>query len=47
MTYTVQLEFSIDEDDAMTDKEVKDTLWEIFDCYNCHVENIKVIYVDD
>lgn len=47
MTYTVQLEFFIDEDGIRTDKEVKEVLKEIFDYCSCSVSNIRVIEVDD
>ena len=48
MKYTVQLDFSIDEEDAVrTDEEVKDVVEEIFDYSNCSTSNIKVIDVND
>ena len=48
MKYTVQLDFSIDEEDAVrTDEEVKDVVEEIFDYSNCSASNIKVIDVND
>ena len=47
MKYTVQLDFSIDEEDAVrTDEEVKDVVEEIFDYSNCSASNIKVIDVN-
>ena len=48
MNYTVQLDFSIDEEDAVrTDEEVKEVVEEIFDYSNCNASNIKVIDVND
>ena len=47
MTYTVQLDFFIDEDTVREDDEVKDVLQEIFDVSNCCASNIKVIDVND
>ena len=48
MKYTVQLDFSIDEEDAVrTDEEVKDVVEEIFDYSNCSATNIRVIPVND
>ena len=48
MNYTVQLDFSIDEEDAVrTDEEVKEVVEEIFDYGNCSASNIKVIDVND
>ena len=43
MKYTVQLDFSIDEDAVRTDEEVKEVVEEIFDYGNCSASNIKVI----
>ena len=48
MNYTVQLDFSIDEEDAVrTDEEVKEVVEEIFDYSNCDATNIRVIPVND
>ena len=48
MKYTVQLDFSIDEEDAVrTDEEVKEVVEEIFDYSNCSATNIRVIPVND
>lgn len=47
MTYTVQLDFFIDDDEIRTDEEVKDVVKEIFDYSNCYVSDIKVIDVND
>ena len=47
MTYTVQLDFWIDEDGVRTDEEVKDVLKEIFDTGATSVSDIKVIDVND
>lgn len=47
MTYTVKLDFFIDEDVVRTDKEVEEVLKEIFDYCNCYASNIKVIEVND
>ena len=47
MKYTVQLDFSIDEDAVRTDEEVKEVVEEIFDYSNCNASNIKVIDVND
>lgn len=47
MTYTVQLDFFIDDDEIRTDEEVKDVVKEIFDYSNCYASDIKVIDVND
>ena len=48
MKYTVQLDFSIDEEDAIrTDEEVKEVVEKIFDYSNCDATNIRVISVND
>ena len=48
MKYTVQLDFSIDEEDAVrTDEEVKEVVEVIFDYSNCNASNIRVISVND
>lgn len=47
MTYTVQLDFDIDDDRIMTDKEVQEVVKEIFDSFNCWASNIRVIEVND
>lgn len=47
MTYTVQLDFWIDEDGVRTDEEIKDVLNEILDSCACGASNIKVIDVND
>lgn len=47
MTYTVQLDFFIDEDVVRTDEEVKNVLEEIFDTCATSVSDIKVIDVND
>lgn len=47
MTYTVQLDFFIDEDVVRTDKEVENVLDEIFEYASCYASNIKVIDVND
>ena len=48
MNYTVQLDFSIDEEDTVrTDEEVKEVVEEIFDYSNCSATNIRVIDVND
>ena len=47
MNYTVQLDFSIDENAIRTDEEVKEVVEEIFDYSNCSASNIKVIDVND
>lgn len=47
MTYTVKLDFFIDEDVDRTDEEVEAVLKEIFDYCNCSASNIKVLDVND
>lgn len=47
MTYTVQLEFFIDEDAIRTDEEVVEVVKEIFDYCNCTASNVRVIEVND
>lgn len=47
MTYTVQLDFWIDDEVIRTDEEVHDLVEEIFDFCNCTTSNIRVIEVND
>ena len=47
MTYTVKLDFFIDEDRVMTDAEVVSVVNEIFDCCNCYVSDVEVLEVND
>lgn len=47
MTYTVKLDFFIDEDVVRTDKEVEEVLKEIFDYCNCSASDIKVLDIND
>lgn len=47
MTYTVQLEFWIDEDGVRTDAEVVEVVKDIFDYSDCSASNIRVIEVND
>jgi hypothetical protein len=47
MTYTVQLDFFIDEDVIRTDKQVKEVLEEMFDYCACSASNIRVLDIND
>lgn len=47
MTYTVALDFWIEEDGVRTDEEVVDLVKEIFDYCNCYASNVKVLEVND
>ena len=47
MTYTVQLDFWIDEDGVRSDESVEELLKEIFDYSGCSASNVIVIDVDD
>lgn len=47
MTYTVQLDFFIDEDGIRTDEEIVEVVKEIFDYSNCDASNVRVIEVND
>lgn len=47
MTYTVQLDFFIDEDGVRTDESTKELVYEIFDYCNCSASNIQVLAVND
>ena len=47
MTYTVVLDFFIEEDGMMNDAEVQSIVEEIFDGYNCSASNIRVLEVND
>ena len=47
MTYTVTLDFFMDDDVIRTDEEIKEIVKEIFDGYNCIAENIKVLDIND
>lgn len=47
MTYTVQLDFFIDEDVIRTDAQVAELLEEMFDYCACSASNILVLEVND
>lgn len=47
MTYTVQLDFWIEEDGIRTDEEVVEIVEEIFDYSSCFASNVKVIEAND
>ena len=47
MTYTVQLDFWIDEDAIRSDAEVVEVINDIFDYSGCDVSNVRVIEVND
>ena len=47
MTYTVQLDFWIDEDNIRTNESVAEVLEEIFDYSACCASNVKVIEVNE
>jgi hypothetical protein len=47
MTYTVQLDFFIEEDAIKTNKEVEHLVKEIFDYCNCIASNVRLIDVGD
>ena len=47
MTYTVKLDFFIDEDVVRTNEEVEDIVKEIFDYSNCCASDIQVFDVND
>lgn len=47
MTYTVQLEFWINEDGVRTDAEVIEVVKDIFDYSDCSASNVRVIEVND
>lgn len=47
MTYTVQLDFWIDEDAVRVDEEVVEVVKEIFDYSGCSASNIRVIEAND
>lgn len=47
MTYTVQLDFWIDEDGIRTDEEVIEVVTDIFDYSGCDASNVRVIEVND
>lgn len=47
MTYTVQLDFWIEEDGVRTDEEVAELVKEVFDYSSCFASNVKVIEVND
>ena len=47
MTYTVQLDFFIDEDVVRTDEEVEKVLDEIFEYASCYASDIEVLDVND
>lgn len=47
MTYTVQLDFHIDEDVVRTKEQVEKVLEEVIDYGGCYASNIIVIDVND
>ena len=47
MTYTVQLDFFIDEDGIRTEAETIDLVTDIFDYCNCSASNVQVLAVHD
>ena len=47
MTYTVQLDFWIDEDGIRTKEKIIEVIQEIFDYSGCSASNIRVIEVND
>lgn len=47
MTYTVQLDFFIDEDGVRTNAEVEEVIKEIFDSCYCDASNIRVLDIND
>lgn len=47
MTYTVTLDFFIDNDAIMTNEEVQEVVKEIFDYCYCSASNIRLIEIND
>lgn len=47
MTYTVQLDFAIDDDNIMSEKEVQEVVGEIFNYTSMWASNIRLIEVND
>lgn len=47
MTYTVQLDFVINDDEILSDDAITDTLKFVLEESNCQVRNIKVLDVND
>lgn len=47
MTYTVQLDFDINEDGIRTNEEVVELVKDIFDYSSCYASNVRVIEVND
>ena len=47
MTYTVQLDFVIDDDNIMSEKEVQEVVEEIFNYTSMWASNIRVVEVND
>ena len=47
MTYTVQLDFWIEEDGIRTDEQVVEVVKEIFDYSGCSASNVRVLEVND
>lgn len=47
MTYTVQLDFIIDENVIRAKKDIENLVKEIFDYSDCYASNIKVLCVND
>lgn len=47
MTYTIQLDFWIEEEGVRNDEEVVEVVKEIFDFCNCSASNVRVLEVND
>jgi hypothetical protein len=47
MIYTVQLDFFIDDDNIMSEKEVQDVIEEIFNHTSMWASNIRVVEIND
>lgn len=47
MTYTVQVEFFMDDDEIRTDEYIINIVKEIFSGCNCDASHVKVLAVDD
>lgn len=47
MTYTVKLDFFIDDDEIRTNKQIVEIIEEIFDNNNCSASNVIIYDIND
>ncbi len=47
MTYTIQLDFQMDDDRILTDDQISYIMHEIFNDCNCTASNVRVLEIND